>query len=176
MKPSTALVVENKPFYYPEFSTNIHYECEVVLKIAKTGKHIQEKFAKEYYKEISLGIDFTARDVQDACKQKGHPWEIAKAFDGSAPIGFFIPIEEARQPDGHIHFSLKKNDETVQSGNTADLIFDFDALICHISKYFTLNRGDLISTGTPAGVGPTKIGDVLTAFVGDKKMLETAVK
>jgi 2-keto-4-pentenoate hydratase/2-oxohepta-3-ene-1,7-dioic acid hydratase in catechol pathway len=174
MKPPTALLIKNKPFYYPEFTDDLHYEAEIVLKICKNGKHVQPEFASGYYNEIAFGIDFTARDVQNRCKAKGHPWEIAKGFDNSAPISQFIPFTEEHQKG--IKFQLKKNSELVQSGNTNDLIFSFDQLICHISKYFKLNFGDLIFTGTPAGVGPVQIGDVLEGYLETERMLTCRIK
>jgi acylpyruvate hydrolase len=174
MKPSTALLREGKPFFYPEFTQNLHYEAEIVLRICKNGKHIGAKFAHKYYDQVTVGIDFTARDLQDKLKAKGHPWEIAKAFDSSAVLGEMIAMDTLNSKE--IHFSLQKNGETVQNGDTRDLIFDFDTLICHISKYFSLNTGDLIYTGTPAGVAAVKIGDVLEGFIGDKKLLHCEVK
>ncbi len=174
MKPPTAALRDNKPFYYPEFSEDLHYEVEVVLKICKNGKHIQPAFADAYFQEIGLGIDFTARDVQARCKEKGHPWEIAKGFDHSAVVGKFLPKEDLVMND--IGFHLKKNSETVQEGNTRDLIFDFNTLICYISKIFTLQKGDYIYTGTPAGVGPVVRGDVLTGFIGTEQMFDCEVK
>lgn len=163
MKPSSALLVDNKPLYYPEFTKDLHYEAEIVLKICKNGKAIQPQFAQKYYKEIAFGIDFTARDLQDKCKEKGHPWEIAKGFDGSAAISDFISLDKVER--NAIQFQLKKNDEVVQNGNTKDLIFSFDYLIAYISKYFKLQMGDYIYTGTPAGVGPVKIGDRLEGLI-----------
>lgn len=175
MKPKNALLQNNHPFYYPEFTDNLHYECELVLRISKNGKHIQEKFADKYYDQIGIGIDFTARDLQDKQKQKGLPWEIAKAFDNSAVVGQFMPITpELDKKD--INFCLYKNKEIVQQGNTKDLLFSFDFLIAYISKYFTLNIGDLVFTGTPAGVGPVEIGDSLEAFIEDDSMLEFMIK
>lgn len=174
MKPQTALVKNNRDFYYPEFTKDLHYEAEIVLKICKNGKHIQEKFAHKYFNEITIGLDFTARDVQSRCKAKGHPWEIAKAFDNSAPIGEFINVEQVNLEA--IEFSLTKNGETVQNGNTKDLIFPFATLISHVSKYFTLQTGDLIFTGTPAGVGAVKVGDKLEGFIENQKLLECKVK
>ncbi len=159
MKPSSALLINKKPLYYPEFTKDLHHEIEVVLKICKNGRHVQPEFAKEYYKEVALGIDFTARDIQKQCKEKGHPWEIAKAFDGSASLSEFVPLDLVE--DNGLQFELKKNGETVQIGNTQDLIFDFNYLITYVSKFFKLQMGDLIYTGTPAGVGPVQIGDVL---------------
>ncbi len=174
MKPSTALLINNKPFYYPEFSNDIHYEVEVVLRICKNGRHIQTNFVQEYYNKIGLGIDFTARDIQRLCKDKGHPWEIAKAFDHSAVVGKFY---SADQFDPHnINFSLIKNGDLVQQGNTRDLIFDFAYLIQYISSRFTLHIGDLIFTGTPAGVGPVKIGDQLDGFIDKNKVFSCTIK
>jgi len=174
MKPPTAALRDNRAFYYPEFTENLHYEVEVILKICKNGKHIQPAFADDYYKEIGLGVDLTARDVQANCKEKGHPWEIAKGFDHSAVVGQFLPKEKFVMDD--ISFSLTKNDETVQSGSTKDLIFDFNTLICYISTIFTLQKGDYIFTGTPEGVGPTMRGDTLVGFIGEKQMFECEVK
>jgi 2-keto-4-pentenoate hydratase/2-oxohepta-3-ene-1,7-dioic acid hydratase in catechol pathway len=174
MKPPTALLLDNKPFYHPEFSNDIHYELEVVLKIQKNGKQIQPAFASEYYEEIGLGIDFTARDLQDELKQKGHPWEIAKAFDHSAVLSTFFPLSEYDK--NNIHFVLKVNDEVRQDGYTKDLIFSFDHLICYVSKYFMLQKGDLIFTGTPAGVGKINIGDRLEAFLEGQKVLDFRIK
>jgi acylpyruvate hydrolase len=163
MKPSSSLLVNNRPFYYPAFTNDLHYEVEVVLKICKNGRHIQPEFAKDYVSEIALGIDFTARDLQDECKAKGHPWEIAKGFDDSAVLSPFIPISSVDR--SAIEFRLDKNGETVQQGNTKNLIFPFDYLICYLSQFFKLNVGDLIYTGTPAGVGPVKIGDKLEGYL-----------
>ena len=163
MKPSSALLVNNKPLYYPEFTEDLHYEAEIVLKICKNGKAVQPQFANKYYKEIAFGIDFTARDIQAKCKEKGHPWEIAKAFDGSAVLSKFISIDKVNRDA--IEFQMKKNDEVVQLGNTKDLIFSFDTLIAYVSKYFKLQMGDYIFTGTPAGVGPVKIGDQLEGLI-----------
>jgi 2-keto-4-pentenoate hydratase/2-oxohepta-3-ene-1,7-dioic acid hydratase in catechol pathway len=175
MKPKNALLQNNHPFYYPEFTDNLHYECELVLRICKNGKHIQEKFADKYYDQLGIGIDFTARDLQDKQKQKGLPWEIAKAFDNSAVVGQFIPITpELDKKD--INFCLYKNKQIAQQGNTKDLLFTFDFLIAYISKYFTLNIGDLVFTGTPAGVGPVEIGDKLEAFIENDSLLEFEIK
>jgi 2-keto-4-pentenoate hydratase/2-oxohepta-3-ene-1,7-dioic acid hydratase in catechol pathway len=175
MKPATALVVNNKPFYYPEFSKDIHYEAEIVLQISKNGRHIQQEFASTYYDAVGFGIDFTARDLQQQCKKNGSPWEIAKAFDGSAPVSEFISLEDAMS-DGSIDFHLDINGKTVQHGNTRNLIFQFDTLISHISKYFKLQQGDYVYTGTPEGVGPVKIGDVLEGYIGNKKMMSFEIK
>lgn len=164
MKPPTALLINEKPFYIPDFSKDVHHELEVVLKICKNGRHVQPEFASGYYEEVSLGIDFTARDVQSELKKKGHPWELAKAFDHSAVLGNFVPLHDVQQ-GGNIEFELKKNGVRVQHGNTRDLIFSFDYLIEYVSKFFKLQMGDLIYTGTPAGVGPVKIGDHLEGFI-----------
>lgn len=160
MKPPTALLVNEKPFYYPDFTRDLHYECEVVLKICKNGKAVQPEFASGYYEEVALGIDFTARDVQDELKKKGHPWEIAKGFDHSAVLGRFLPLGAVSR-GGNIEFQLHKNGETVQHGLTRDMIFTFEQIIVYVSQYFKLLQGDLIFTGTPAGVGPVAVGDLL---------------
>lgn len=173
MKPSTALLTDGRPFYHPDFSENIHHEIELVVKIKKNGKNINPKFAKDYYDEIGLGIDFTARDLQDQLKEKGQPWEIAKAFDNSAVLGGFIKVSSL--PDD-IKFKLLKNDETVQQGSSTDMIFDINFLITYISKFFTLQVGDLIYTGTPAGVGKVVIGDKLEGYMGEEKLLGCEVK
>ena len=175
LKPDTAKLQRRFPFYIPSFSDQIHHEVEVVIKINRIGKYIEKKFAHKYYQEISLGIDFTARDVQAKCKAKGHPWEIAKAFDNAAPIGEFIPYESLENREA-VEFHLLKNGKKVQVGTTKDLIFDFSYLISYLSKYFTLATGDLIYTGTPAGVGPVKIGDVLEGFIEGKKLLHCEIK
>ncbi|ATL47383.1 2-hydroxyhepta-2,4-diene-1,7-dioate isomerase [Chitinophaga caeni] len=175
MKPKNALLQNNHPFYYPEFTENLHYECELVLRISKNGKHIQERFANRYYDQVTVGIDFTARDIQEKLKAKGLPWEIAKSFDNSAIVGKFIPIAPTLNL-ANLNFSLQKNKEVVQQGNTGEMIFSFDKLVAYISKYFTLNIGDLIFTGTPAGVGPVEIGDSLEAFIENDSLLEFMVK
>ena len=179
MKPATALLVNDKPFYYPEFSKEIHHEIEVVLKICKNGRHVHPEFAGQYYEQIALGIDFTARDIQDECKKKGHPWEIAKAFDDSAVLGAFVPLDavDAKQ----IRFELRKNGAPVQQGNTADLLFPFEEIIVYVSRFFRLHVGDLIYTGTPAGVGPVQIGDLLEGILftkegKEKKLFSCEVK
>lgn len=174
MKPATALLLDGKPLYYPEFTKNLHYELEIVLKISKNGKHIQPKFAANYYQQIALGIDFTARDLQDELKDKGQPWEIAKGFDSSAALTDFVALAEF---DGKpLEFSLLKNGATVQNGISSDMIFNFDTLICYIAQFFTLQQGDLIYTGTPAGVGAVRVGDKLEGFLFDKKMLHCEIK
>ena len=164
MKPESSIISNNKPFFLPDFSGEIHHEVEIVLKICRLGKNIDEKFAYRYYDEIGIGIDFTARDLQRKCIKEGNPWEISKAFDGSAPLGIFL--KKSKLPDiNSINFQLDINGKTVQKGNTRDLIFTFDKLIAHISRFVTLKIGDLLFTGTPAGVGPVKTGDHLTASV-----------
>lgn len=175
LKPDTALLLENKPFYLPDFSTDIHYEVEIVLKVNRVGKNIAENFAHKYYDEITVGIDFTARDIQKAQKTKGLPWEKAKAFDFSAPIGKFVPKNKFDQMS-NLRFHLDINNKTVQKGNTSDLLFSFDKIISFISKFITLKIGDLIYTGTPVGVGPVKIGDKLEAFLENEKLLAFDVK
>ena len=175
LKPDTSLVIRNRPFFFPEFSKDIHYEVELVIKIDKNGKHIQEKFAHTYYSQIGLGIDFTARDIQQNCKEKGLPWEIAKGFDNSAPISKMIAIEELKDRK-NIQFNLKLNGGIVQEGSSVDMIFSFDTIISYLSQFITLKMGDLIYTGTPAGVGPVNIGDHLEGYLEDKKMLDFRVK
>ncbi len=175
MKPETALLKENDPFYYPEFTSDLHHEIEIVLKICKTGKYIEEKFAHLYYDEIGIGIDFTARDLQQDCKKNGLPWEKAKAFDHSAPISKFISKSEFTNL-ANIDFSLLVNEKLKQKGNTCDLIFSFDNIIAYVSRFVTLKTGDLIFTGTPQGVGPVKRGDLLEGFIGNKKMLTTEIR
>ena len=173
MKPDSALIRNNKPFFLPPFSKEIHYETELVLKISRLGKHIEEKFAYRYYDEIGIGIDFTARDLQRECKAGGLPWEIAKAFDGSAPVGEFISKKELPDP---VLFHLDINGRTVQKGTTADLLFSFDRIIAYVSQFVTLRTGDLIFTGTPAGVGPVKKNDRLQAYIGSRLLLDFLVK
>lgn len=175
LKPDTALIKGEAPFYYPDFSSNIHHEIELVLKISKEGKYIQPQFAHRYFEEIGLGIDFTARDLQDQCKAKGLPWEIAKAFNGSAPIGNFKPVSEFNDLK-NIDFHLEINGEIKQKGNTSLMLFDFATIVSYVSQFFTLKKGDLIYTGTPAGVGPVQTGDQLIGFIGNEKMLHVEVK
>jgi len=170
MKPESAQLRNNQPFFYPEFSKDIHYEAELVLHVCKVGRNILEKFAHTYFDGIGVGIDFTARDLQQKAKEKGLPWEMAKAFDFSAPVSEFIPVTEFSDLN-NISFGLYKNGEMVQNGNSADMIFSPEAIIAYVSRFVTLKQGDYIFTGTPAGVGPVKIGDRLEAFIGDKKML-----
>jgi 2-keto-4-pentenoate hydratase/2-oxohepta-3-ene-1,7-dioic acid hydratase in catechol pathway len=175
MKPSTALLTENKDFYYPNFTKDLHYECELVLRICKNGKAVQEKFAPNYYDAITVGIDFTARDLQEQQKAKGLPWEIAKAFDHSAVLGTWLSKDQVAQQES-ILFSLRKNNELVQQGDTKDLLFSFDKVISYISQFFTLQMGDLIFTGTPSGVGPVAIGDQLIGAIGEQTLFSFAIK
>lgn len=175
MKPDSAILRNNLPFFYPSFSNDIHYETELVLHINKVGKNIQEKHALSYIDSIGIGIDFTARDLQQEAKNKGLPWEIAKAFDSSAPVSEFLPIDQFDNIN-NIEFSLLKNGIEVQKGNSSDMIFNFEAIISYVSRFVTLKIGDLIFTGTPAGVGPVVIGDKLEALIGDKKMLLCNIK
>ena len=175
LKPDTAILKDNEPFYHPDFSSDIHYEVEIVLKINKVGKNIDAKFAHKYYEEIGIGIDFTARDLQAKLKEKGLPWEKAKAFDGSAPVSSFINKESLGDLK-NLKFNLKINGEIRQSGDTAMMLWNFDEIIAEISKYFTLKTGDLIFTGTPAGVGKVNIGDKLAASIGGIEMLAFEVK
>jgi len=175
MKPDTALIKDNVPYFYPEFSKDIHHEIELVLRISKAGKHILPEFASKYYDAVALGIDFTARDIQDKCKEKGLPWEKAKAFDGSAPVGKFIPKTEIADLN-KMEFHLEINGETRQSGSSADLIFSFDKVISYVSEFITLKTGDLIFTGTPAGVSAVKIGDRLKGFLGKECLIDFVVK
>ncbi len=174
LKPDTALLKDNAPFYYPDFSKDIHHEVEILLKINKEGKNIDPKFAHKYYDEIGIGIDFTARDLQQKCKTKGLPWEIAKAFNGSAPVSSFVPKTNYTLAD--LNFSLLINGQPRQHGNTKLMLFDFDYLVAYVSKFFTLKTGDIIFTGTPQGVGPVQVGDQLEAFIEDQKMLAFQVK
>lgn len=175
LKPDTALLKQNRDFYYPDFSQLIHHEIEMVLGICKEGKHISRKFAHTYYDAIGLGIDFTARDIQQQHKEKALPWELAKAFDGSAPISQLLP-KDTFTDVYNIPFRLAKNGVTVQEGNTKDLIFSFEDILVFVSQYITLRKGDLIFTGTPAGVGPVAVGDYLEGFIGEQRMLHFNVK
>jgi len=175
LKPDTALLIKTKDFYIPDFTNDLHYECELVVRINRVGKNIQEKFSSNYYNEIGLGIDFTARDIQEDCKQKGLPWERAKAFDYSSPIGdFFIQKEELDL--NNVRFRLFKNDKQVQFGETKNMIFSIDRIISYVSQFITLKVGDLIYTGTPAGVGPVQIGDHLIGYLEDKKIIDLNIK
>lgn len=174
LKPDSAIVPNKMPFFIPAFSEDIHYEVEVLVKINKVGKHIAEKFAHKYYDEIGLGIDFTARDVQQQCKEKGLPWEKAKAFDGSAVVGEFYPKEDFNL--NNLSFQLLKNDEVVQDGNTKAMLWKIDELIAYVSQFFILKKGDIIFTGTPAGVGRVNENDILVGKLEDRKSFEIKIK
>ena len=175
MKPETALLPAGEPFPYPDFSQEIHFETELVLRICKTGKAIDEKTAHEYYDAITVGVDFTARDLQSQCMAKGHSWEIAKAFDYSAPMGKFKKISELKHPED-IVFGMKLNGEWAQLGHSRDMIFGFDRLVSHVSRFVTLNEGDCFFTGTPQGVGEVHVGDRLELFLEDEPMFEFEIK
>ncbi|MEZ4841208.1 MAG: fumarylacetoacetate hydrolase family protein [Flavobacteriaceae bacterium] len=174
LKPDSAILPKKMPFFIPPFSNNIHYEVEVLVKIDKVGKYIEEKFAHKYYDEIGLGIDFTARDVQDKCKEKGLPWEKAKAFDGSAVVGEFFP--KTQFDLSNLEFKLIKNDVVVQDGNTAAMLWKIDELIAYVSQFFTLKKGDIIFTGTPAGVGKVEENDVLTGTINGIEAFNIKIK
>ncbi len=174
-KPDTALVRNNQPFYFPDFSNDIHYEVELVLRLCKMGKNINEKFAHTYFDAIGLGIDFTARDLQTKAKDKGLPWALAKGFDGSAPISEFLPLSDF-QDINNINFSLKVDGQVKQQGNSSLMLFSFNQIISYISKFITLRSGDLIFTGTPKGVGPIKIGNKLEGYIEDQKLLNVEIK
>ena len=175
LKPDSSIIKKNKPFFLPEFSNEIHHEVEIVLKISRLGKNIASKFAFRYFNEIGIGIDFTARDLQRNCMNNGLPWEIAKAFDGSAPLGKFVPKSKFRDVNC-IRFRLEINGKVVQQGNTKDMIFPVEKIIAYVSKFFTLKTGDLIFTGTPAGVGPVHKNDHLKAYIEDELLLDFFVK
>jgi len=175
LKPDSSILRNNKPFFIPEFSGDIHYEAEVVLKICKVGRSIAEKYAHRYYEEITLGIDFTARDLQKKQSGAGMPWEISKSFDGSAPVGRFLSMKNL--PDrGNISFMLNRNGEKVQCASTSEMIFGFDSIIAYVSKFFTLKTGDLIFTGTPSGAGKIMRNDRLTGFVEGEKVIDFNIK
>jgi 2-keto-4-pentenoate hydratase/2-oxohepta-3-ene-1,7-dioic acid hydratase in catechol pathway len=175
MKPKSALLQAHTPFYYPEFTNELHYECELVLRISKNGKYIQERGASKYYDAITVGIDFTARDVQNELKEKGLPWEKAKAWDNSAVIGKWIPFANIKSKKD-IGFSLKKNKEEVQKSNSGLMLHNFDRVVSYISNYFSVNIGDLIFTGTPAGVGECVVGDELEGFLDEESMFVVEIK
>lgn len=175
MKPKSALLQPHTPFYYPEFTNELHYECELVLRISKNGKYIHDKFANKYYDAVTAGIDFTARDIQNNLKAKGLPWEKAKAWDNSAVIGKWIPLTNVKDKK-NINFALKKNGEMVQEGNSKDMIFDFDYIVSYISNYFSINIGDLVFTGTPKGVGEIVVGDEIEASMENETLLTLDVK
>jgi acylpyruvate hydrolase len=175
MKPDTSILRDGEDFYYPDFTSDLHFECELVLRIDKVGKNISEKFANKYYSTLTLGIDFTARDLQQLCKKNGLPWEIAKSFEHSAPISTnYLSINEL--DSDNLSFRLLKNGQIVQSSSSSEMIFNFNQLVSYVSKFMTLKSGDLIFTGTPSGVGPVSIGDVLEGFIEDKKMFHFTIK
>ncbi len=176
MKPATALLIDNRPLYYPDFTQDLHYEAELVLRICKNGRHVQPEFADTYYEQIGFGIDFTARDLQHRCKEKGHPWEIAKAWDHSAAISLaFYEVSDLPDPRS-IHFEMTLNGRQVQAGDSALMLYSFNDIICYASRFFKLQAGDLIYTGTPAGVGPVSRGDILIGSIEGRKMLECEIK
>lgn len=174
-KPETALIQKNRPFYYPDFSNNIHYEVEIILRVCKHGKYIDKKFAHNYYDAIGIGVDFTARDLQDKAKAKGLPWDLAKGFNGSAPVSKFIDKTEFKNVH-NLDFSLTVDGEQKQVGNTSLMLFNFEEIISYISKFIMLKKGDIIFTGTPKGVGPIEIGNKLEGFIEDEKLLEVEIK
>jgi 2-keto-4-pentenoate hydratase/2-oxohepta-3-ene-1,7-dioic acid hydratase in catechol pathway len=175
LKPDSAILKNNKPFFLPDFSDNIHYEVEVVIKISKLGKGISAKFAPRYYDELTLGIDITARDIQTRQAKAGMPWELSKCFDGAAPVGSFIPVTSISDIN-NLDFRLEINEEVVQRSNTSDMIFNFNLIVEYVSKFFTLKTGDLIFTGTPPGVGQLKKNDNLVAWLGEKSLLDFRIK
>lgn len=175
MKPDTALLKNNAPFFYPSFSEAIHFEAEIIIRISKEGKNIAEKFAHKYYDSIGLGIDFTARDIQEKAKANKLPWLLSKGFNGSAPVSEFFPLENFKDTK-NIGFSLKLNGEEKQRGNTSEMIFSFESIISFVSTYITLKKGDIIFTGTPSGVGPIKINDTLEGYLEENKVLQVEIK
>lgn len=175
MKPKSALLQPHTPFYYPEFTNELHYECELVLRISKNGKYIQDKFASKYYDAVTVGIDFTARDIQKELKEKGLPWEKAKAWDNSAVIGKWVPFTDIKNKKD-INFGLYKNKELVQQDNAANMIHNFDSIVAYISNFFSVNIGDLIFTGTPAGVGEAVVGDELEGILEEVSMFKMEIK
>ena len=175
MKADSALLKDGKPFFIPDFTKELHNETEIVVKIDRLGKNIAERFAHRYYHEVTVGIDFTARDLQNRLREKGLPWEISKSFDHSAVVGTFVPLEEVGDIR-HLPFHLDINGELRQAGNTENMLFHVDRIIAYVSQFFTLKMGDLIYTGTPAGVGPVQIGDHLQGYIGDRKLLDFYVR
>ncbi|MCU0457202.1 MAG: fumarylacetoacetate hydrolase family protein [Bacteroidales bacterium] len=175
LKPDSSILKNNKPFFLPGFSSMIHYEVEVVVKIGKLGKGIAEKYAHRYYDELTVGIDITARDIQNRCSAAGLPWELSKCFDGSAPLGRFVPVSSAGDV-GNLDFRLEINGRMVQHGNTSDMIFGIDHIVSYVSQYFTLKTGDLIFTGTPSGVGPLRKNDNLVAWLGSEPLLDMMIR
>lgn len=175
LKPDSAILKNNKPFFLPDFSSNIHYEVEVVVMISRLGKGISPQFAHRYYDEVTVGIDITARDIQEKLAKKGHPWELSKGFDGAAPLGKFVPVVTAGNIE-EIDFRLEINGKVVQQSNTSDMIFGINEIVSYVSEFFTLKTGDLIFTGTPSGVGQLKRNDNLVAYLGDKPLLDFMIK
>jgi len=175
LKPDSALLKNNKPFFLPGFSSVIHYEVEVVVKISRLGKGITREFAPRYYDEVTAGIDITARDLQSRLAREGHPWELSKGFDGAAPIGKFVSVGSIGDPE-NLDFRLEINGQIVQKSNTSDMIFGINEIVSYVSRFFTLKTGDLIFTGTPSGVGPLKRNDNLVAYLGDKQVLDFVIK
>lgn len=174
--PETSLLKEGKPFFLPQFSNRIEYETELVFHISRLGKNIAPKFAHRYYDSVTVGIDFTARDIQAEARRTGNPWDISKGFDYSAPIGRFVPLPEMPSKADNIEFSMRLNGVPAQQGNSRDMIFSIDRIIAYVSQFYTLKIGDIIFTGTPAGVGPVKIGDHIEGFIGDTRVLDFFVK
>ncbi len=174
--PETSLLKEGKPFFLPQFSNRIEYETELVFHISRLGKNIAPKFAYRYYDSVTVGIDFTARDIQAEARRTGNPWDISKGFDYSAPIGRFVPLPEMPPKADNIEFSMRLNGVPAQQGNSRDMIFSIDRIIAYVSQFYTLKIGDIIFTGTPAGVGPVKIGDHIEGFIGDTRVLDFFVK
>jgi 2-keto-4-pentenoate hydratase/2-oxohepta-3-ene-1,7-dioic acid hydratase in catechol pathway len=175
LKPDSSILRNNKDFYLPDFSENLQYELEVIFRVSRLGKHVQSKFAHRYYDAVGLGIDFTARDLQMKCKEKGLPWEMAKSFDGSAVISEFIPLDEFKNVET-LNFTLQKNNSVVQSGNTSDMLFSINTIIEYVSKFMTLKIGDIIYTGTPSGVGKVAVGDVLVAELEGRELINMKIK
>ena len=176
MKPDSAILRDGKPFFLPDFSKNLQYETEVVVRISRLGKAISKKFVRRYYDAVTVGIDFTARDLQSKFRAQGHPWELSKGFDESAVIGEFVPLSEVGGEVQNLHFHLDIDGKTVQQGFTADMLFSVDEIICYVSQFMTLKIGDLIYTGTPVGVGPVSVGNHLQGFMEDKKLLDFYVR
>jgi 2-keto-4-pentenoate hydratase/2-oxohepta-3-ene-1,7-dioic acid hydratase in catechol pathway len=176
MKADSSLLKDGRPFFIPDFSSEIHYETEIVVKINRLGKNIAERFARRYYSELTVGIDFTARDLQKRLRAQGLPWEISKAFDHSAVTGAFVPLDELGGAINELSFRLEINGTKVQQGHTADMLFPVDKIVAYVSRFFTLKTGDLLYTGTPEGVGPVKIGDHLQGFIGERKLLDFHVR
>lgn len=175
LKPDSALLKDGKPFFLPDFSSRIEYEAELVVRISRLGKNIATRFASRYYDVVTVGIDFTARDIQQKMRSEGGPWDLSKGFDSSAVVGEFIPVAEAGLPEA-VEFSLSVNGDEVQRGVTSDMIFGIDEIISYVSRFYTIKTGDLIYTGTPQGVGPVKIGDRLEGYIGNRKLLDFYVR